>query len=248
LLTRIREVRSVKTQKLEYTNGTTQFIGYLALDESAGDRRPGVVVFPEAFGLNDHARLRAERLAQLGYVALAADLHGGGVVIDDMAKVGPAIQALYSDRAEWRSRARAALDALLAQPQVDGQRVAAIGFCFGGTTALELMRSGAPLAAVATFHSGLLPGLPEDAGRLRARLLVCHGAEDPLVKQEAIEALMSELRRDKVDWQFIHYGNAAHSFTEPAAEQRKVPGLAYDKKADARSWAAMRQLFDEAFA
>ena len=191
---------------------------------------------------------RAERLARLGYVALAADLNGGGVVNDDMAKVGPAIQALYSNRGEWRARARAALDALLAQPQVDGQRVAAIGFCFGGTTAIELMRSGAPLAAVATFHAGLLAELPEDAGRVRARLLVCHGAEDPLVKKEAIEALMAELRRDKVDWQFIHYGNAAHSFTEPAADQRKVPGLAYDKKADARSWAAMRSLLDEAFA
>lgn len=237
----------MKTQSLEYTNGKTTFIGHLALDEKAGGRRPGVVVFPEAFGLNDHARQRAERLAQLGYVALAADLHGDGVVIDDMSKLGPAIQALYSDRAEWRARARSALDALLAQPQVDGRRVAAIGFCFGGTTALELMRSGAPLAAVATFHSGLLPELPEDVGRVRARLLVCHGAEDPLVKKEAIDALTAELRRDKVDWQFIHYGNAAHSFTDPEADQRKVPGLAYDEKADARSWAAMRQLFDEAF-
>lgn len=238
----------MKTQNLDYTNGKTTFIGHLALDEKADGRRPGVVVFPEAFGLNDHARQRAERLARLGYVALAADLHGDGVVIDDMAKLGPAIGALYSDRAEWRARARAALDALLAQPQVDGRRVAAIGFCFGGTTALELMRSGAPLAAVAIFHSGLLPGLPEDVGRVRARLLVCHGAEDPLVKKEAIDALMAELRRDKVDWQFIHYGNAAHSFTDPEADQRKVPGLAYDEKADARSWAAMRHLFDEAFA
>jgi len=238
----------MKTQKLDYTNGKTNFVGYLALDEKAGGRRPGVVVFPEAFGLNDHARQRAERLAQLGYVALAADLNGGGVVNDDMAKVGPAIQALYSDRAEWRARARAALDALLAQPQVDRQRVAAIGFCFGGTTALELVRSGALLAAVASFHSGLLPELPEDAGRVRARLLVCHGAEDPLVKREAIEALMAELRRDKVDWQFIYYGNAAHSFTDPEADQRKVPGLAYDKRAEARSWDAMRRLFDEAFA
>jgi dienelactone hydrolase len=238
----------VKTQTLEYTNGKTTFIGYLAFDEKADGRRPGVVVFPEAFGLNDHARQRAERLTELGYVALAADLNGGGVVNDDMTKVGPAIQALYSDRAEWRARARAALDALLAQPQVDRQRVAAIGFCFGGTTALELTRSGAPLAAVATFHSGLLPGLPEDAGRIRARVLVCHGAEDPLVKKEAIDALMGELRRDKVDWQFIHYGNAAHRFTDPEADLRKIPGLAYDKKADARSWAAMRQLFDETFA
>lgn len=238
----------MKTQTLEYTDGKTKFIGYLAFNEKADGRRPGVVVFPEAFGLDEHERQCAGRLAQLGYVALAADLNGGGVVNNDMAKVGPAIQALYSDRAEWRARARAAFDALLAQPQVDRQRIAAIGFCFGGTTALELMRSGAPLAAVATFHAGLLPGLPEDAGRVRARLLVCHGAEDPLVKKEAIDALMAELRRDKVDWQLIHYGNAAHSFTNPHADQRNIPGLAYDKKTEARSWSAMRQLFDEAFA
>jgi dienelactone hydrolase len=235
-------------RQLEYTSGAAKFVGYLAFDEKAAGLHPGVVLFPEAFGLNDHARERALRLAQLGYVVLAADMNGGGVVNDDMAKVGPAIQALYSDRTLWRARARAALDALLAQPGVDGRRIAAIGFCFGGTTALELMRSGAPLAAVATFHSGLLPQLPEDAGRARARLLVCHGAEDPLVKKEAIDAFMDELRRDKTDWQFIHYGNAAHSFTDPEADKRKVPGLGYEKRAEARSWAAMRQLFDEAFA
>lgn len=238
----------MKTRNLEYTNGKTKFIGYLALDEKAGGRRPGVIIFPEAFGLDGHARERADRLAELGYVALAADLHGGGIVYDDMAKLGPAMQALYSDRAEWRARARAAFDALLAQPQVDPQRIAAIGFCFGGTTALELMRSGAPLAAVATFHAGLIPELPEDVGRARARLLVCNGAEDPLIKKEALDALVSELRRDKVDWQLIQYGNAAHSFTNPEADRRNMPGLAYHKGAEARSWAAMRHLFDEVFA
>jgi len=238
----------MKTRTIEYTAGTMKCVGYLALDEKVSGRRPGIVVFPEAFGLNDHARQRAERLAQLGYVALAADLNGGGAVYDDMAKVGPVIQGLYANRADWRARARAALDTLVAQPQVDGQRLAAIGFCFGGTTAVELMRSGAPLAVVATFHAGLLPETPEDAGRSRARLLVCHGAEDPLVKKEAVDTFMAELRRDRVDWQFIHYGNAAHSFTDPAADQRKVPGLAYDRKAESRSWAAMRHLFEEAFA
>jgi len=162
--------------------------------------------------------------------------------------VAGALASSFFRRPSGSTNTRAALDALLAQPQLDGQRVAAIGFCFGGTTALELMRSGAPLAAVATFHSGLLPELPEDAGRARARLLVCHGAEDPLVKKEAVDALMAELRRDKVDWQFIHYGNAAHSFTDPEADQRKMPGMAYEKRAEARSWAAMRHLFDEAFA
>lgn len=237
----------MKTKTLEYTNGKTKFIGYLASDDTRDGRRPGVVVFPEAFGLGDHARRRAERLAQLGFVALAADINGEGAMYEDMAKLGPLIQSFYTNRSEWRSRARAALDALLAQPQVDAARVAAIGYCFGGTTALELARTGAPLAAIATFHAGLLAEQPEDAGRIRAKVLVCHGAEDPLVNKEAIDTLMTELRRDKADWQVIYYGNAVHSFTNPEADARHVPGLAYDKKADERSWAAMRHLFDEAF-
>jgi len=238
----------MKTQRLDYTNGRTKFVGYLAFDDTRSTRRPGIVVFPEAFGLGAHARLRAERLAQLGYVALAADINGNGVVYEDMAQLAPVIQPLYADRSEWRSRARAALDALLAQSLVDGQRTAAIGYCFGGTTTLELARSGAPLAAAVTFHAGLIPELPEDGGRIRARVLVCHGAEDPLVKKEAVDTLTAELRRDKVDWQVVHYGNAAHSFTNVEADKRQMPGLAYNRKADERSWAAMRHLFDEAFA
>jgi dienelactone hydrolase len=238
----------MKTQKIEYTNGKTRFFGYLTYDDSRSGPRPGVVVFPEAFGLNDHARQRADRLAQLGYVAFAADLNGEGTLYEDMAQLGPVIQGMYGNRAEWRSRAKAALDTLLAQPQVDKRRLAAIGFCFGGTTALELARSGAPLAAVATFHAGLVDELPEDRGRVRAKVLVNHGAEDPLVQREAIDALMAELRRDKVDWQFTFYGNTVHSFTDPAADKRNVPALSYNKSAEARSWAAMRQLFEEAFA
>src|SRR5208282_6607538 len=141
-------------KKLDYTNGKTKFVGHLVWDETKTGRRPGVLVFPEAFGLNDHARQRAERLAQLGFVALAVDPHGEAALFNDMASLGPAIRALYADRAEWRSRARAAFDALIAQPAVDGGKTAAIGFCFGGTTCLELARSGAPLAAIATFHAG----------------------------------------------------------------------------------------------
>jgi dienelactone hydrolase len=234
-------------KQIDYTNGKTKFVGRAVWDDTATGSRPGVLVFPEAFGLNDHACQRAERLAQLGFVALAADPHGEAAVFKDMAALGPAIRALYADRAEWRSRAKAALDALIALPNVDAGRVAAIGFCFGGTTCLELARSGATLAAIATFHAGLLPEQPEDAGRIRAKVLVCHGAEDPLMKQETIDAVMAEFRRDKIDWQFIYFGNAAHSFTDPAADLRQVPGFAYSKVAEDRSWAAMRRLFDDAF-
>jgi len=232
---------------IEYTNGTLKFIGKLFWDESQTGKRPGIVVFPEAFGLGEHACQRAQQLAQMGYVALAADPHGEGRVFDGVASVGPAIQALYADRADWRSRAQAALDALIAQPQTESGKIAAIGFCFGGTTCIELARSGAPLAAIVTFHAGLIPELPDDAGRLRAKVLICHGAEDPIVKKEAIDAVMAEFRRDQIDWEFIYLGNTVHSFTNPEAHKNNNPAMAYSARADKRSWAAMRGLFDEIF-
>jgi len=244
----IGENQTVQTQQLKYTAGKIQAVGYLTWDETLKERRPGVVVFPEAFGLNDHARERADRLARLGYVALAADMNGDGAVYHDMTQLRPVIGGLYSDRAEWRARASAALNTLAGQSQVDTKRLAAIGFCFGGTTAIELARSGVPLAAVAAFHSGLNAGLPEDQGRLRAKVLVSHGDKDPLVNKEVLDTFFTELRRDNVDFQFTYHGIAAHSFTDPTAEQRNAPAFAYSKLAEARSWAAMRHLFEEVFA
>jgi dienelactone hydrolase len=237
----------MRSQAIEYTDGRTRFIGHLACDPAAPGPRPGVLVFPEAFGLNAHARERAERLAQLGYVAFAADLLGGGRVFDDLPSVVPSIKALYADRTDWRGRAQAALDALCAQADVDRERLGAIGFCFGGSTALELARSGAPLSAITCFHAGLLPQLPDDAGRIRARVLICHGDADPVVNQDALTTVVDELRRDGIDWQLARYGNTVHSFTDPQADARGNPGFRYNALADARSWASMRQLFDEAF-
>jgi dienelactone hydrolase len=244
----------MNSKTLEYTNGKLQFIGKLywneeweERDEKLAGKRPGVIVFPEAYGLGEHACRRAEQLAQLGYIALAADPHGDGKLYADIPSVGPAIQALYADRADWRSRALAALDALRAHPQVDANKIAAIGFCFGGTTCIELARSGAPLAAIATFHGGLVPELPEDVGRIRAKVLINHGADDPVVKPAAIDAVMNEFRRDKVDWEFIFFGNTVHSFTESSADKRNNPAMAYNPRAEKRSWAAMCNLFDEVF-
>lgn len=235
-------------QPIRYTNGRLNFGGQLLFDDAQPGARPGVLVFPEAFGLNSHALQRAERLAQLGYVALAADPHGEAQVFDDMAQLRPAIQACYADRGEWRSRARAAFDALHVQPQVDATRLAAIGFCFGGTTALELARSGAALRAVVTFHAGLLPQLPDDTGRIQARLMICHGAEDPLVTREAIATVLSEFRNDHLDWQFIEYGNAGHSFTDPEADARGMPGMRHHALTEQRSWQAMKHFVAEALA
>lgn len=237
----------MKTQPLAYSNGRVQFIGHLAWDDSWQGARPGVLVFPEAFGLGEHARARANRLAQEGYIALAADLHGGGHLYADLPSVRPVIQALYGNRAEWRSLATTAFQALISQPLVDRNRIGAIGFCFGGTTCLELARTGAAVGAIATFHSGLIAGLPEDAGRMRSKVLICHGAEDPLVTGEDIQGFMAEMRREQADWQFVYHGNAVHSFTEPAADARGMRGFSYSQKAESRSWAAMLHLFRETF-
>jgi dienelactone hydrolase len=237
----------MQSKQIEYNYGKTRLIGELNWDEKAGGRSPGVVLYAEAFGLNDHAREHARKLVELGYVAFCADMNGNGAVYTDMAQLGPVMQGLFADRAEWRGRARAALDALTAQSGVDSQRLAAIGFCFGGTTALELARTGAPLAAITTYHAGLVAGLPEDAGKIRARVLICHGAEDPLVKREVIDAVMEEFRRDKVDWQFIYYGNTVHSFTNRTRNDGSNPALVYSPTVAARSWAAMQHLFAEAF-
>jgi dienelactone hydrolase len=237
----------MQSKKLEYSHGKTRLIGELFWDEKAGGKRPGVVLYAEAFGLNDHAREHARKLVELGYVAFCADMNGDGTVYTEMAQLGPVMQALFADRGEWRGRARAALEVLVAQPNVDGQRLAAIGFCFGGTTALELARTGAPLAAITTYHGGLVAGLPEDAGKIRARVLICHGAEDPLVKQEVLDAVMAEFRRDRTDWQVTFYGNTVHSFTNRTRNDGSNPALAYNAHVAARSWAAMRQLFEEAF-
>jgi len=205
------------------------------------------VVFPEAFGLNDHARERAKRLVAQGYVAFAADLHGGGAIIDDMAQLGPRMGALFNDRSLWRAMASSALETLSAQDETDSGKLAAIGFCFGGATCLELARSGAPLAGIVSFHGGLQLEIEGDAGRNRASVLVCHGSEDPLIQPETIQAIMDEFRRDGVDWQFTYYGNAAHSFTDPEADARGMDGLAYDARTEARSWAAMTNFFSEIF-
>jgi dienelactone hydrolase len=238
----------VKTQTVEYSSGKVRSVGYLTWDETQEGPRPGVIVFPEAFGLNGHARVRVDRLARLGYVALGADILGEGAIYNDMARLGPAIGALYNDRAEWRARVRGAYDALMGQSMVDRNKTAAIGFCFGGTCCVELARTGVPLSAISTFHSGLVAELPEDAGKIRARILVCHGDKDPLVKREHIDAFMTEMRRDNVDWQFNYYGVAAHSFTDETAGERGNPAFAYSKLSEDRSWAAMRHLFEEVFA
>ena len=216
--------------------------------EPGSGRRAGVLVFPEAFGLGDHAISRAQRLASLGYVALACDLHGEGAVIEDLPAAIALLQPLYAEPSRTSARARGGLDTLRARAEVDAGRIAALGFCFGGTMALELARAGADLRAVVGFHSGLATTAPKtDAKAIKARVLVCIGADDPLIPAAQRADFESEMREGGVDWQMHLYGGTVHSFTNKEASKRNMPDtIRYSPETDARSWASMQQLFAEA--
>ncbi|HEY0424026.1 MAG TPA: dienelactone hydrolase family protein [Rhodopila sp.] len=215
--------------------------------EPSSGRRAGVLVFPEAFGLGEHAISRAERLAALGYVALACDLHGEGRVVDDLQEAIGLLQPLLSNPSRTRARAAGGLKALTSRPEADPARVASIGYCFGGTMSLELARSGADLKAVVGFHSGLGTSAPKsDAKAIKARVLVCIGADDPMIPPEQRAAFETEMREAGVDWQMHLYGNTVHSFTNPEAAKRNMPdAIRYNADADERSWAALQKLFAE---
>jgi len=238
----------MKTETIEYKDGDVTLRGYLAFDEKKSGKRPGVLVMPEAFGLGAHAKQRAERLAELGYVAFAGDPYGNGIELanlqDAMTHAGP----LFADPAKLRKRGRVALDRLASVPQTDASRLAAIGFCMGGTFSLELARDGAPLKSIVSFHGGVKTQRPAEAGKVKAKILVCTGADDTLIPVEEVNALAAEMTKAGADWQIITYGGAKHSFTNPQSDSLGMPGIGYNKLVDARSWKAMADFFEEIFA
>jgi dienelactone hydrolase len=237
------------TQDIAYRDGATSLRGFLAHDETARDRRPGVLVVHEGLGLNEHAMERARMLAGLGYVALAADMFGDRRQAADLAEARALIAPLRDDPPKLRARARAAVAALARLPQVDAGRLSAIGFCFGGSVVLELARDGADLKAAVSFHGVLTTKAPAVAGKVKASVLVCTGADDPLAPADQVTAFKEEMRSAGVaDWQVISYGGTLHGFTNPAADGSLLPSALYNERADRRSWAAMRSLFDEALA
>lgn len=237
----------IRTETVQYREGDTVLEGYLAYDDSVQGKRPGVLVVHEWHGLNDYARKRAGMIASLGYVAFAADIYGKGVRPRDASEAAALSGKYKSDRRLLRARVGAGLDALRSQPLVDASRLAAIGHCFGGTAALELARSGAPLSGVVSFHGGLDSPTPGDAANIRGKVLALHGADDPFVKPAEVAAFQEEMRRAGVDWQMVYYGGAVHSFTNPASGSDKSKGVAYDERADRRSWEAMKDFLTEIF-
>lgn len=240
-------VAAVKTEPVQYKDGDVVLEGVLAYDDATKERRPGVLVMHDWMGPGAFSTKKAEDLAALGYVAFAVDIYGKGVRPKDRAEAGAQAGKYKGDRNLLRARTHAAYEVLAKHALVDAKRIGAIGFCFGGTAALELMRRGTPLTAVVSFHGGLDAPLPAAKG-IQAKVLVLHGADDPGVPPAQVAAWKDEMRALKLDWQLVEYANAVHAFTNPAAGNDNSKGAAYNALADKRSWEAMRDFFAEAFA
>jgi dienelactone hydrolase len=238
---------AVKGEAIEYRHGGVVLEGYLAYDDAAPGKRPGVLVVHEWVGHNPYVRKRAEMLAELGYVAFALDMYGKGVLAKNPMEAAEKAGVFKKDRALMRARATAGLEILAKGGRVDPQKLAAMGYCFGGTTVLELARGGAPLLGVVSFHGALETPHPEDARNIKGKVLALHGAADPFVPPAEVAAFEKEMSDAKVDWQLVKYGGAVHSFTNPGAGNDPAKGAAYDAKADARSWQAMKDFFAEIF-
>jgi dienelactone hydrolase len=235
----------MNTKSVPYTDGDTPLTGYLAWDDTRAEKRPGILVVHGGAGLDEHAKGRAVRLAALGFVVFACDMYGDGVA-GDRPRVMASIQQLTGDTALLCQRARAGIEVLASHPKVDQGRLAAVGYCFGGMTVLELARGGAELAGVVSIHGGLKTVRPALPSAVKAKVLVCHGDLDPHVPMSHVTAFMEEMSAAGVDWQLNVYSGAMHGFTHEDADG-KIPGVAYHALADARSSAAMQIFFAEIF-
>ncbi len=241
---------AVQGEEIEYRVGETTMKGYLAFDAAAPGTRPGILVVHEWWGHNDYARQRARMLAELGYTALALDMYGDGRTAQHPDEAGRFATAVRTNLPEAKQRFEAAKTTLQAHPSVDASKIAAIGYCFGGAVVLEMARRGVDLDGVVSFHGSLGTQNPAQSGAVKGRVLVLNGADDPLVSDEEIAAFKKEMERAGVDYRFVDYPGAVHSFTNPRADEfgRKfgLP-LAYDAEADAQSWREMKAFFDEIF-
>lgn len=236
---------ALKTKEISYKAGDVQCRGYLAWDDTFQGPRPGVLVLHEWWGLDAYARHRAEQLAKLGYIAFAGDMYGEGKTAEHPKQAGEMAGQVRANVQTWRMRAAAALEVLKSQPQCDATKLAAIGYCFGGSTALQLAYAGADLDAVVTFHAGLSTPSAKEASQIKPSILICNGGADALISEESIGNLRAALDKAKVDYEVVSYPGVKHSFTVPDADKHGIPALKYDKAADEDSWKRMRQLFEK---
>lgn len=238
---------AIRTEVVEYKDGDTVLEGFLAYDDAQAGPRPGVLVIHDWTGVQDYAKRRATMLAELGYVAFAADIYGKGVRPTDPADCAKEAGKYKGDLPLLRRRVTLGFDQLLKRENVNAQKIAAVGYCFGGTTVLELARSGSPVAGVVSFHGGLGTTLPAAEGAVKAKVLVCHGADDPYVKPAEQAAFKEEMAKAKVKMEFISYPDAVHSFTKKEAGDDKSKGNAYNEAADKKSWDDMKAFFKSIF-
>ena len=247
LLCAVKLQGAIQTQTVEYKQGDATLEGYLAWDDSVSGKRPGVLIVHQWMGITDYEKMRAKMLAGMGYVAFCADIYGKGIRPTTTQEAGAQAGKYKGDRQLLRARVNAGLDQLKSNDMVDSSRVAAIGYCFGGTTVLELARSGADLNGVVSFHGGLDSPTPADGKNIKCKVLVLAGANDPFQKPDDLTAFEQEMKDNKVNWQIVFYGGAVHAFTQPDVDKLNLPGAKYNEQADKRSWQAMRDFFGEIF-
>ncbi len=237
---------AVKTETVAYEHEGVAYQGFVAYDDAIPGRRPGVLVVHEWWGLNDYAKTRATMLAEMGYVAFAVDMYGGGKTVEHPSEAAKFSGMVRENKDQWRARALAGLDQLKRRPQTDPENLAAIGYCFGGATVLQMAYAGAPVKGVVSFHGALPAATADEAKNVSCGVMICHGAADGFVPPEQVTACLAPLEEAGADYVFTAYAGAKHGFTNPGADDRGLGGLAYDAKADARSWAAMTAMFDVA--
>jgi len=238
---------AIKTEKVEYRHGAALLEGYIACDDAVKKKAPGVLIVHDWTGVGKYVKNRAEQIAGLGYVAFAIDMYGEKIRPKNSAEASKEASIYRNDRKLMRTRALAGLKELQKNPLVDSNKIAVMGYCFGGGVALELARSGAALLGAASFHGNLDTPLPAERGALKAKILVLHGADDPNVPPEQVTVFEDEMRKARADWQLVKYGNAVHSFTNPDSGKDSSKGSAYNREADQRSWLALKAFFMEIF-
>jgi dienelactone hydrolase len=238
---------SVQVKPIPYSHGEVPLEGVLAWDDAREGKRPGILVVHEWWGLDDYTRTRVKQLAALGYVALAVDMYGKGKMTTHADEAKEWMQQTTANVEMWQARAREGLRVLQADPRVDPTRLAAIGYCFGGATVMQMVYGGAPVKGVVSFHGSLpLPPSSQTINR-SAKILIAHGEADPFLTPDHTAKFTMALDGAGLDWQMVIYGGAQHSFTNPSANQYGMKGVQYQERADRRSWEHMKLFFDELF-
>ncbi len=241
---------NILTNRIEYAVGDAVHQGYLAYDDEIADARPGIIIVHEWWGLNDYILRRAHMLAELGYAALAIDMYGGGAIAQDTDQAGALMTGVLNDMDTGTAALKAGYELLLSQPAVDPERMAAIGYCFGGAMALHMARIGLPLSAVASFHGALGSFHTAEPGSIQARLLVCHGAADSMITMDDLKGFKQEMETAQADYEVLLLADAKHGFSNPQADvnaEKYGIDLGYQQSADEKSWEALQALLKQVF-